>query len=79
MYSSISELHQNIDKKVLPKEYGGEMPMAEMIGNCIIIIIYFIVINKYVIYTYCFRFMEKRTSGVQRRTISFRQDAVTNR
>lgn len=33
MYNSLSELHEGIDKKVLPKEYGGEMPMAEMIGN----------------------------------------------
>lgn len=33
MHSSLSDLHKNIDKKVLPKEYGGEMPMAEMIGN----------------------------------------------
>jgi len=33
MYNSLSELHENLDKKVLPKEYGGEMPMAEMISN----------------------------------------------
>lgn len=33
MHSSLSELHENIDKQVLPKEYGGVMPMAEMIGN----------------------------------------------
>uniref|UniRef100_A0A2S2PB09 Retinaldehyde-binding protein 1 n=1 Tax=Schizaphis graminum TaxID=13262 RepID=A0A2S2PB09_SCHGA len=31
MYNSLSELHEKLDKKVLPKEYGGEMPMAEMI------------------------------------------------
>jgi hypothetical protein len=33
VYSSLSELHEDIDKKVLPKEYGGEMPIAEMISN----------------------------------------------
>ncbi|XP_008182446.2 clavesin-2 isoform X1 [Acyrthosiphon pisum] len=32
MYNSLSELHETLDKKVLPKEYGGEMPMAEMIS-----------------------------------------------
>lgn len=33
MYNSLSELHERLDKSVLPKEYGGEMPMAEMISN----------------------------------------------
>lgn len=33
MYNSIDELHKCLDKKVLPKEYGGVMPMAEMIGE----------------------------------------------
>ncbi|VVC28504.1 Cellular retinaldehyde binding/alpha-tocopherol transport,CRAL/TRIO, N-terminal domain,CRAL-TRIO lipid [Cinara cedri] len=32
IYNSLSELHEDLDKKVLPKEYGGEMPMAEMIA-----------------------------------------------
>lgn len=31
IYSSVEEAHEHIDKKMLPKEYGGEMPMAEMI------------------------------------------------
>ncbi|XP_050542109.1 clavesin-2 isoform X2 [Daktulosphaira vitifoliae] len=31
MYNSLEELHKCIDKKVLPKEFGGIMPMAEMI------------------------------------------------
>lgn len=35
MHNSLSELHEELDKKVLPKEYGGEMPMAEMIGKYI--------------------------------------------
>uniref|UniRef100_A0A8D8YZN3 Alpha-tocopherol transfer protein-like n=1 Tax=Cacopsylla melanoneura TaxID=428564 RepID=A0A8D8YZN3_9HEMI len=32
LYSSIDEAHKHIDKSILPKEYGGEMPMAEMIS-----------------------------------------------
>jgi len=31
IHNSFSELHEAIDKRVLPKEYGGEMPMAKMI------------------------------------------------
>lgn len=31
LYSNVEDVHQNIDKSLLPKEYGGEMPMAEMI------------------------------------------------
>ncbi|XP_050432908.1 retinaldehyde-binding protein 1 isoform X2 [Adelges cooleyi] len=31
MYNSKEELHKKLDKRVLPKEYGGTMPMAEMI------------------------------------------------
>lgn len=27
------DVMENIDKKLLPKEYGGEMPMEEMIGK----------------------------------------------
>lgn len=27
----MDELHQKIDKKILPKEYGGEVPLAEMV------------------------------------------------
>lgn len=46
MYSSLSELHENIDKQVLPKEYGGVMPMAEMIGN-----------NSRTIIVICFRYI----------------------
>ncbi|CAG9762111.1 unnamed protein product [Ceutorhynchus assimilis] len=31
MYKSVEELHQKVDKKLLPKEYGGEVPLAEMV------------------------------------------------
>lgn len=27
----MDELHQKVDKKILPKEYGGEIPLAEMV------------------------------------------------
>lgn len=27
----MDELHQKVDKKILPKEYGGEVPLAEMV------------------------------------------------
>lgn len=35
LYSSLNDLMTsgNIDVSLLPKEYGGEMPMSEMIGN----------------------------------------------
>jgi hypothetical protein len=29
----MKETHSEIDKNLLPKEYGGEMPQAEMIGE----------------------------------------------
>lgn len=31
MYKSVEELHEKVDKKILPKEYGGEVPVAEMV------------------------------------------------
>ncbi|XP_050300065.1 retinaldehyde-binding protein 1 [Anthonomus grandis grandis] len=31
MYKSVDELHAKIDKKILPKEYGGEVPLAELV------------------------------------------------
>lgn len=31
MYKSIEEMHEKIDKKILPKEYGGEVPLEEML------------------------------------------------
>ncbi|XP_060536110.1 clavesin-2 [Cylas formicarius] len=31
MYKSVEELHEKIDKKILPKEYGGEVPMEDMV------------------------------------------------
>ncbi|KAI5701424.1 hypothetical protein M8J76_007220 [Diaphorina citri] len=31
LYSSLEEAHNHIDKSLLPKEYGGEMPMSQMI------------------------------------------------
>lgn len=27
----MEELHEKVDKKILPKEYGGEVPLAEMV------------------------------------------------
>lgn len=33
IYNNLDELHKHIDRSLLPKEYGGEMPMAEMIGK----------------------------------------------
>lgn len=33
MYKSLDELYQNVDKKILPKEYGGEVPLEEMLDN----------------------------------------------
>lgn len=35
IYSNVEECLETgiLEKAVLPKEYGGEMPMAEMIGN----------------------------------------------
>lgn len=33
MYDSINTFKDVVDSKVLPKEYGGTMPMAEMIGK----------------------------------------------
>lgn len=31
IHKSLDELHKNIDPKILPKEYGGEVPMSVMI------------------------------------------------
>lgn len=31
MYKSVEELHEKINKKILPKEYGGEVPLEEML------------------------------------------------
>ncbi|XP_046397395.1 alpha-tocopherol transfer protein-like [Ischnura elegans] len=31
LHSSLEELHQSVDPKILPKEYGGTIPMSEMI------------------------------------------------
>ncbi|KAJ8911806.1 hypothetical protein NQ315_014230 [Exocentrus adspersus] len=31
MYKSVEELHGNIDKAKLPKEYGGVVPLGEML------------------------------------------------
>jgi len=33
LHKDISGLQGNLDTKILPKEYGGEIPMAEMIGK----------------------------------------------
>ncbi|XP_074036941.1 retinaldehyde-binding protein 1 [Leptinotarsa decemlineata] len=33
MYKSTEELYANIDKKILPKEYGGEVPLQEMLNK----------------------------------------------
>ncbi|XP_065219188.1 alpha-tocopherol transfer protein-like isoform X2 [Planococcus citri] len=31
IHNNLQELHDHVDKSLLPKEYGGDMPMAEMI------------------------------------------------
>lgn len=33
IHKSLDELHQKVDRKILPKEYGGEVPLSEMIQN----------------------------------------------
>lgn len=33
VHSSVQQLKQHIDPQCLPKEYGGTIPMAEMIGK----------------------------------------------
>ncbi|CAH1164321.1 unnamed protein product [Phaedon cochleariae] len=33
MYKTVEELHQNVDKKALPKEYGGEVSYQEMLDQ----------------------------------------------
>lgn len=32
MHKDVQELREAIDPKILPKEYGGEIPLSEMIG-----------------------------------------------
>lgn len=31
IHKSVNELHERINPKILPKEYGGEVPLADMI------------------------------------------------
>lgn len=33
MHKSLEELHQCVNPKILPKEYGGEVPLADMIAE----------------------------------------------
>lgn len=33
IHNNLDEVHKHIDKSLLPKEYGGEMSMAEMIST----------------------------------------------
>nr|XP_018903881.1 PREDICTED: clavesin-1-like [Bemisia tabaci]XP_018903882.1 PREDICTED: clavesin-1-like [Bemisia tabaci] len=33
LHSNVEEVHEHIDKSLLPKEYGGTIPMAEMIES----------------------------------------------
>jgi len=33
IHKSIEDLHKVIDKKILPKEYGGEVPLSEMVAK----------------------------------------------
>jgi hypothetical protein len=33
IHDSVESLRKEVDPKVLPKELGGSMPMAEMIGK----------------------------------------------
>lgn len=42
----MDELHKSINPKILPKEYGGEVPLADMIGKCYIVIIIIIMLKE---------------------------------
>jgi hypothetical protein len=33
LHASIDDLKEAVNPKILPKEYGGEVPLAEMIGK----------------------------------------------
>jgi adenylate cyclase len=33
IYKNIEEMYQKVDKKILPKEYGGEVPLEEMLAK----------------------------------------------
>lgn len=33
LHTSIDELKEAVNPKILPKEYGGEVPLADMIGE----------------------------------------------
>ncbi|CAH0550192.1 unnamed protein product [Brassicogethes aeneus] len=33
IYKSIEEMYKKVDKKILPKEYGGEVPLKEMLAT----------------------------------------------
>ncbi|CAH1102025.1 unnamed protein product [Psylliodes chrysocephalus] len=33
VYKKIEEVYEHIDKKILPKEYGGEVPLKEMLDK----------------------------------------------
>ena len=36
LHASIDDLKQAVNPKILPKEYGGEVPLADMIGEFVL-------------------------------------------
>lgn len=41
----MEELHKSINPKILPKEYGGEVPLADMISEYCILLCNYLFIN----------------------------------
>jgi len=39
IHRNVEELKKVVDPKILPKEYGGEVPLSEMIGTGILLAI----------------------------------------
>lgn len=37
LHTSVEDMHEHINPKILPKEYGGTIPMADMIGECTLV------------------------------------------
>jgi hypothetical protein len=36
LHTSIDDLREAVDPKILPKEYGGEVPLGDMIGEFVV-------------------------------------------